>query len=149
MALSRLIYISEPQLDPAHGSTVSQLAAIMAASQRNNRAADITGALAYDDNWFLQVLEGDRRTIWQTFGRIAEDERHAGCLLVEMTEIEARLFGNWWMGLATRKADTAAAFGPYLVNGALRADLMSARDILALMTALAKIGLGRDMRVAA
>ena len=43
MVLSRLIYVSEPQLDPAHGSAVSQLAAILAASQRNNRAADLTG----------------------------------------------------------------------------------------------------------
>lgn len=149
MALARLIYVSEPQLDPAHGSTITQLGAIMAASRRNNEAAGITGALAYDESWFIQVLEGERRTIWKTFARIGEDDRHTGCLLIEMADIEARLFGKWWMGLATRGIDTVATFLPYLVNGALRADTMSARDILTLMAALAKIGLNRDMRTAA
>lgn len=149
MALSRLIYVSEPQLDPSHGSTVSQLAAIMAASKRNNQAAEITGALAYDENWFLQVLEGERRAIYKTFTRINEDERHAGCLMIEMTDVKERLFGKWWMGLAVRGNDTAAAFRPYLKGGVLQADTMTAGDILALMAALAKIGLNRDMRAAA
>ena len=149
MALARLIYVSEPQLEPAKGSTLTQIAAIMSSSRRNNQAADITGALVYDESWFLQVLEGDRRAIWQTFARINEDERHAGCLLVEMMEASDRLFGNWWMGLATRDAVTAPAFAPYLVGDVLRADAMSARDVLALMKGLAKLGLRREMRAAA
>ena len=149
MALSRLIYVSEPQLDPALGSTIAQLATILSASRRNNEAANITGALAYDESWFIQVLEGERRAIWQTFARINEDERHAGCVLIEMADADCRLFGNWWMGLATRDAVTASAFLPYMMNGVLRADAMSGRDVLALMAALAKLGLNRDMRVAA
>ena len=149
MSLARLIYVSEPQLDPAKGSILTQIASIMSSSRRNNKAADITGALVYDESWFLQVLEGDRRAIWETFARINEDERHAGCLLVEMTEAPDRLFRNWWMGLATRDAMTAPAFKPYLVGDVLRADVMSARDILALMSGLAKLGLRREMRSAA
>lgn len=149
MALARLIYVSEPQFDAAAGSTITQLASILSASRRNNEAAGITGALAYDESWFIQVLEGERRAIWQTFARINEDERHAGCVLIEMADVERRMFGNWWMGLATRDAVTAPAFLPYMMNGVLRADAMSGRDVLALMTALAKLGLNRDMRAAA
>ena len=149
MAFARLIYISEPQLDPAAGSIMSQLGSIMKTSQRNNQAAGITGALAYDESWFLQVLEGERRAIWQTFSRISEDERHGGCLLVEMVDVRERLFGNWWMGLATRDAVTAPAFLPYLEKGTLRADAMTGRDVLELMTALSKLGLNREMRAAA
>jgi hypothetical protein len=149
MALSRLIYVSEPQLDTANGSIIAQLGSIMSASRRNNEAADITGALVYDESWFLQVLEGERHSIWQTFTRINEDERHGGCLLVEMVDTDHRLFGNWWMGLATRDAVTASAFLPYLDRGVLRADAMSGRDVLALMTAVAKLGLNREMRAAA
>ena len=126
-----------------------QIASILSASRRNNEAANITGALVYDEHWFVQVLEGDRRAIWQTFARINEDERHAGCLLTEMADVDRRMFGNWWMGLATRDAVNAPAFLPYMSKGVLRADAMSGRDVLALMSALAKLGLNRDMHAAA
>lgn len=147
--LSRLIYVSEPQLDLSQASTMKQLTVIMAASRRNNEQAGVTGALAYEEGWFFQVLEGDRRAIWRTFERISDDERHTACQLVEMTEIEARLFGTWWMGLAVRDEATAPAFAPFMKDGILRGDEMGARDILALMTTLARLGLRRDMRVAA
>ncbi len=149
MALSRLIYISEPQFDAAEGSTLAQLASIMSASRRNNRANNITGALVYDESWFLQVLEGDRRAIWERFSRINEDDRHGGCLLIEMADVETRLFGNWWMGLAARNTSTEPVFAPYLVNGALQADAMSAHAVLSLMTALSRVGLSREMHSAA
>ena len=149
MPLSRLIYVSETQLDPAQGKPVSQLASIMKASIRNNQAADVTGALAFDGSWFIQVLEGERRTIWKTFQRIAEDERHGNCQLLQMSDVAERMFGNWWMGLATYDAVTAPAFRPYLKNGVLQADEMKASDVLDLMSALAKLGLHRAMRSAA
>jgi hypothetical protein len=147
--LNRLVYISEPQFDPARGSSLSQLSQIMATSQRHNQAAGVTGALVYDEAWFLQVLEGERRAICQTFSRINEDERHANCLLVEMTEVATRSFANWWMGLATRDATTASAFAPYLKHGTLQAESMSARDKLDLIVAVSKLGLRRDVRVVA
>ncbi len=149
MPLSRLIYISEPQFDAAEGSTLTQLASIMTASRRNNKASNITGALVYDQYWFLQVLEGERRAIWERFSRINEDERHGGCLLIEMADVEDRLFGNWWMGLAARNTTTEPVFAPYLVNGALQADAMSAYAILGLMTELSRVGLSREMHSAA
>lgn len=146
MKLARLIYISEPLLVAAQGSIVSQLASIMSVARRNNEASNITGALVYDESWFLQVLEGERRSIWHTFARINEDERHTGCLLVDMTEVGNRLFGNWWMGLATRDSLTAPAFASFMRDGMLRADLMSAHDVITLMSALASLGLRREMQ---
>ena len=149
MPLSRLIYVSEAQIDPAEGSLFSQLAGIMKASIRNNQASGVTGALVYDDAWFLQALEGERRAVWRTFERINSDERHANCLLIAMSEVGERVFDNWWMGLATRDADTAAAFRPYLRGGMLHPPEMSAEEILGLMRELAKHSLRRQMRNAA
>lgn len=146
MALSRLIYVSEPQLDPVAGSVIAQLGGIMAASRRNNQASDLTGALIYDEGWFIQALEGERRTVWRTYKRIEDDDRHAGCLLVEMVDVNERLFANWWMGLGTRDAATEPFFAPFLRHGSLCADTMSACDILALMIALSHRGLHRGMR---
>ena len=149
MSLARLIYISENQIDPARGSMVSQLSEILAASNRNNRASGITGALVFDDKWFLQALEGERRAVWKTFERIGEDDRHAGTHLVELIDVDTRLFGNWWMGVATRTATTEAAFRPYMRGGFFAPESMSARHILDLMLGLSRIGLHREMRAAA
>ena len=144
MSITRLVYISQNQIDPAQGSVVRQLAAILQASKRNNQPLGITGALVFDDKWFLQVLEGDRRAIWRQFQRIDADERHSDVQLIEMREVGARLFGNWWMGLATRTPATERLFAPFSRNGRLMADAMSATDILDLMVALTEHGLSRE-----
>ena len=145
MIVTRLVYISENQIDPAQGSVVKQLAGILQASKRNNQRLGITGALVFDDMWFLQVLEGDRRAVWRQFERIGEDERHANVVLVEMREVEQRVFANWWMGLATRNAVTEHLFRPFTVNGRLAAEEMSAAAILALTVALTEQSLSRDL----
>jgi hypothetical protein len=84
MPLTRLTYYSENQLDPAQGSVVAQLAKILSASNRNNKPGNITGALVFDDLWFLQVLEGDREDVWHTFERIKDDERHSRVTLADV-----------------------------------------------------------------
>ncbi len=145
MFTTRLVYISENQIDPAQGSVVKQLTGILQASKRNNERLGITGALVFDDMWFLQVLEGERRAVWRQFERIGHDERHANVLLIEMKEVERRVFGNWWMGLATRNAATELLFKPFTVNGRLAAEAMSAAAILALTVALTEHGLSRDL----
>ena len=145
MFVTRLVYISENQIDPAQGSVVRQLAGILQASKRNNEQLGITGALVFDDLWFLQVLEGDRRAVWRQFERIGHDDRHANLTLVEMKEVERRVFGNWWMGLATRNAATEHLFKPFTANSRLLADEMSAAAILALSVALTEHGLSRDL----
>ena len=145
MPLCRLVYISENNLDPLQGSVVRQLSSILAASNHNNRTSRISGALIFDDMWFLQALEGERQTVWRKYERIREDERHANVVLVEMVEIDRRLFGNWWMGLAKRTEETEHLFAPHLRNGRFQADAMAAKEIVALMEALSVFGLQRDI----
>ena len=145
MPVTRLIYYSENQLNAADGSIVSQLQKILSASNRNNRSKNITGALVFDDLWFFQALEGEADAVWETFERIKEDERHANVRLKEMREDEDRIFGNWWMGLATRNEATKSAFLPFLVNGRLQPKAMSAQEILTLMVEVSKLGLKREI----
>jgi hypothetical protein len=149
MPLSRLIYFSENQLDPRKGSALSQLSQILQASNRNNRAANITGALVFDDLWFIQALEGDRTQILATFERLKDDERHSNATLVELNGVDSRMFGNWWMGLATRKEANARAFAPYLHEGRLRPALMTGQQVLGLICEVAKLGLTREILTSA
>ena len=145
MPLCRLVYVSENCLDPLQGSVVRQLSDILRASNHNNKVSQISGALIFDEMWFLQALEGERRDIWRKFERIQEDERHANVVLVELVEIERRSFGNWWMGLAKRTAETEHLFIPHLRNGRFSADAMPAREIVALMEELSSFGLHREI----
>ncbi len=126
-------------------SVLSQLGQILSVSNRNNKAVDISGALIFDDLWFVQALEGDRKAVWQKFQRICDDERHGNIVLVEMRDIEERLFGNWWMGLADHNERTHAAFAPYLRHDRLSPVNMSASALLTLMINVAKLGLSREV----
>ena len=145
MVLTRLIYYSEYQIVRGEVSALEQLRGILRSASRNNRTNGITGALIFDDLWFIQALEGDREAVWQTFQRICQDERHSNVVLVQMREVEERHFANWWMGLATRNDHTEETFAPYLRKGHLSPPTMSVDMMLELMVKLAKLGLSRQV----
>jgi hypothetical protein len=145
MPLVRLLYFSENQVDSGSGSSIRRLSDILSASNRNNKRDGLTGALIFDDQWFLQALEGERDKVWKTYERIHDDERHANVVIAELAEIETRTFGNWWMGLATRTAKTQEAFEPYLQKGRLDPRNLRAADMLTLMVSVARLGLHRDL----
>ena len=149
MPLTRLLYYSENQLIRGEISVLGQLSQMMSVAKRNNQAVGITGALIFDELWFIQVLEGDRAPVWNTFQRIADDARHSHVILVEMREVPNRIFGNWWMGLMTRNERTQAAFAPYLRDGRLVPVDMSANTMLDLMIDVAKLGLSREISASA
>jgi hypothetical protein len=148
MPLCQLIYFSENELDPQKGSLLSQLADIQNVSMRNNAASNITGALIFDDLWFLQLLEGERAAVLQAFERLKEDERHAHVTLAAMMDIETPLFAKWRMGLITRNATTLPAFAPYLRDGRLQPPSMRGADIRNLIIEVGKIGLSSQPALA-
>lgn len=147
MLLTRLIYFSENQIIPRAGSILPVLSDILSKSNRNNKALGLTGALLFDDQWFLQALEGDRPTVWATYERIREDERHEGVMIAEFAETSERVFGNWWMGLATRYAKTEHIFQSLLAGGRFDPRAMSARQMMELMVSLSRVGLSRELAV--
>ena len=93
MALYRLIYVSQA----IAGLSYTDLKAIMDKSEINNTQAGITGMLSFGDSMFLQVLEGSRRVVSQTYNRILLDKRHTNTELIEFSEIQNRDFAAWSM----------------------------------------------------
>jgi len=92
--LCRLIYFSE-----ANPSQILDVDQIIATSQRNNAAADVTGILYCDGSYFVQALEGRRSRVTKTYNRIVHDKRHQNIYLVSCYDIRERLFGGWSMAL--------------------------------------------------
>ncbi len=106
--LLRAVYVSTASHDLADG----ELAAILDVSRRNNAARGITGALAYHDRIFIQVLEGPEAAVEALLATIAGDPRHTGMTVCGRSRVDRRVFGGWAMGWV-RAADLArAGFDP-------------------------------------
>ncbi|MEO1614726.1 MAG: BLUF domain-containing protein [Planctomycetota bacterium] len=91
--LYQLIYASKTK----PGTTMESYLEILRKSRLNNRRNGLTGMLAFGDGCFLQILEGDRRTVWRTFSKISNDPRHRDIELIDFSAATERLFGEWSM----------------------------------------------------
>jgi Sensors of blue-light using FAD len=124
VSLFRLVYFSRSRLPASVPERIEAVSTILAASIARNRAADISGGMVFDSNWFVQVLEGDRENVSATIERIYRDHRHCGVVIAEARPIAHRDFAFWWMAAAPWREETASIFAqycgsPYLVPSAL------------------------------
>ncbi len=92
--LFRAVYVSAASRDLTDG----ELAAILDVSRRNNAARGVTGALAYHDRGFVQVLEGPEAAVEALLARIARDPRHTGMSVFDRSRTGQRVVGGWAMG---------------------------------------------------
>lgn len=92
--LVRLLYASRATQAPSAAVVDS----ILAQSRQRNPERGITGILCYSDDIFLQVLEGARDEVCETFNSIVRDPRHVNVRLLKFEEIGERRFGGWTMG---------------------------------------------------
>jgi hypothetical protein len=145
MDLVRLLYFSRYRINASDGAGFAELTKILDVSNRNNQARGITGALVFDNNWFVQALEGGSNEVWATYKKIAEDKRHSEVSFVEMIKVPSRRFGNWWMCSIVKDGRNVSLFQPYLYNGRFMPDNMAGSVILSLMTDLAWDGYVRDL----
>ena len=60
-----------------------------------NPTLNITGALLYNNDFFLQVIEGDKDILKDLFSKIRKDKRHINILMILDQKIENRIFQNY------------------------------------------------------
>ena len=106
--LLRAVYISTAR----HDLSDEELATLLDVSRRNNAARGVTGALAYHDHAFIQVLEGPEAQVEALLATIARDDRHTGMMVYERTGIDGRAFGGWSMGWVRASDLARAGFDP-------------------------------------
>ena len=87
------------------GISADEIGNIFKAARHRNMETGITGILYSDGKWFLQVLEGVRHEVSNTYNKITKDLRHKNCVIVSVRQIEVRQFPDWSMGLI--KSDPA------------------------------------------
>ena len=93
MNLYRLIYVS----DTADYVDWDDLKDILAKSEKNNAALDVTGILVLSNNKFLQVLEGPINSLNELYAKILQDARHKNSRILSYTPIHERHFSAWSM----------------------------------------------------
>ena len=91
--LTQLLYFSEVR-DLGEGGVVK----LLDQCREKNSAAHLSGALLFDQRYFLQCLEGSRENLTATFSRIAADGRHGNVTLMSVRDVDERDFPDWTMG---------------------------------------------------
>jgi hypothetical protein len=67
------------------------------AAERNEQEG-VSGFICFSSKYFLQVLEGSRHSVNQTFNRICRDPRHTETVILDAREIASRNFGSFGLG---------------------------------------------------
>ena len=107
--LHRLVYYSRNRIS---SEPAAEIQSILAASRRNNAAANVTGALIFNMGCFGQVLEGPRRAVEATFERIQRDPRHGDVSLLAFQPATERSFSNWSMAFVGAQTVDAERYAP-------------------------------------
>ena len=92
MKTFQLIYSSQP-----FGYNLEILSSILTTSRFNNKKRDITGALICREDIFLQLLEGPKEDIEETYHSIKRDDRHLNVQHLLDHNVDQRLFPAWAM----------------------------------------------------
>ena len=77
--------------------TLEDVKDIMEISSENNAKLGITGCLIYHNNYFLQILEGEKEVVLDLFNKIKLDKRNDQVTLLSTDETQLRLFKEWAM----------------------------------------------------
>lgn len=113
-----VIYVSVA--DPLLSFADIQL--ILASARRNNERDALTGALIYNGNNFMQLLEGPADSVDACLGAIREDTRHGGMVEIRLRTIDRRDFAEWSMLYEPDFDGHADGLARLAVNGGLDAD---------------------------
>ena len=91
--LSHLIYVSNRKAD----CTEKEIENILSSCKKNNPPMNITGVLLYSDRKFIQLVEGDSRTIMDLYNKIKLDSRHEKARMISYGPIKEKSFPSWHM----------------------------------------------------
>lgn len=114
MSLSQILFYSQNQVALSGGSMRDMVRDILASCSRYDVRTGITGALLFNETFFLQAMEGERAAISDQLWSLAADNRHSGMVLLSARAIDRRDFEGWIVGFA---GHTPALDALYMLYG--------------------------------
>lgn len=97
MSIFTIVYRSAPVFTGSVADYISDIDRILATARRRNAAVSVTGAMLFNEDWFVQLLEGAEDAVRETFERIAADPRHDEVETLFEGSTEDRRFPEWSM----------------------------------------------------
>ncbi|MGU3664277.1 BLUF domain-containing protein [Methylobacterium sp. A49B] len=134
--LYRLVYASKNLLQGSEAEMSAAVRQILDASQRNNRAVGVTGALMFNTGAFAQVLEGPRRGVEATFERIQRDLRHGDVTVLQCGPTESRSFATWSMAFVGQSARGQARFSSLAAESGFDLSRLDGDQVFAMLHGL-------------
>ena len=131
MHLVRLLYVSE-----APKKQGLELDRILKTAVETNRKNNVTGMLWFTGKYFIQILEGARPTVSQTYHRIAADPRHESIELLWFDTIDERMFTEWNMGYFGETPKNVKLLSKYSAETRFNPKSMNPISLLKLMSTL-------------
>lgn len=138
MPLTRLVYYSRPV---ALGD--ADIDDILTRSYANNYLKNVTGALFFNGEWFVQVLEGGRQTLSDLFVRISADPRHRAVCLLDVSAITERVFADWDMRYIGGQPAQEAVIKRFMPHGFDPVTVTDGATMTRILKALADAGAER------
>ncbi len=114
--MHELIYTSVANWD----LSTKELTELLEQSRLKNARLEVTGILVYHDRGFMQLLEGEKKVIFDLLHTITQDPRHTSVRLFWNADIKQRSFRDWTMAfINTSEIDLGklAGYSTYLEKG--------------------------------
>ncbi|MFC7053516.1 BLUF domain-containing protein [Hansschlegelia quercus] len=133
MPLHRIVFYSSNETKLTSSSMRDFVRDVLDNCARLEAISGLTGALLFNERFFLQVMEGDKVAISEQMWKISQDERHSLMVILAAGAIPRRAFLTWTVGYAGRSPELdklylsygpAPKFDPTRMTAASAVDLV-------------------------
>ena len=94
MSFQQLVYVSR---SVARIGSLLEVSDILEEAMRNNPLNNITGALAFTETRFVQILEGSQSSLDVLLLKLMLDVRHTDMKVLVREQVTERAFSDWAM----------------------------------------------------
>ncbi|ODN69609.1 BLUF domain-containing protein [Methylobrevis pamukkalensis] len=100
MYLTRFVFYSENVGLKSERPSAEHIKSILLSCSRYTFASGISGALIFNESWFVQVMEGERGLTTRSMLSLVQDPRHRAPVLIRAASVDERRFPGWTVGYA-------------------------------------------------
>lgn len=84
----------------------------------------------------MQILEGDKTSVTETYQRVARDPRHTTASIMNVRDVQDRAFPNWTTGGVIRTPEMQEVYLQHGIGGAIGPSRLKSTQVLDLVLGL-------------
>lgn len=119
---------------------------VLESCSKHDREGGLTGALLFNEKYFVQVMEGAPTTLSAKLWELATDKRHSTMVIMGAGAVCRRAFLSWSVGYAGRSTELDGLYMRYSPRPVLDPTVMTADSALGLMEDFMRAEVGQFVR---